>query len=145
MVGKELRHIPEFKASGVNIVKIKRGTRSILIPHGHERIYPFDRLLAVGTDSQIAAFKEAMAAAVQQSDDTPEDDFRVEKTVLGPESYLTGKLLWNTNIRAAGCMIISVLGADGKFRTNPRPDYKFKEGDTVWIAGTADSCDWYGK
>ncbi len=145
LVGKELRHIPQFKESGVNIVKIKRGTRSILIPHGHEKIYPFDRLLAVGTDSQIAAFKEAMAATVQPSDDSPEDEFRVEKTVLGPDSYLTGKILWNADIRAAGCMIISVLGADGKFRTNPRPDYKFKEGDTVWIAGITDSCDWYLK
>ncbi len=145
MAGKELRNIPEFKESGVNVVKIKRGSRSILIPNGHEKIYPFDRILAVGTDTQITAFKEAMAATVQQSDGNPDDEFRVEKAVLGTESYLTGKTLRNTDMRAAGCMVISVLGADGRFLTNPRPDYRFKDGDTVWIAGTADSCNWYVK
>ncbi len=38
-------------------------------------------------------------------------------------------------------MVISVLH-DGDFITNPKPDYRFAVGDTVWIAGETDSCQW---
>ncbi len=145
MVGKELRSIPELKDSGVNIVKIQRGSHSILIPRGTERIYPCDRLLAVGTDEQTAAFGEAMKAAVRQPDGSADEEFTVEKVTLDSVSYLTGKTLRDTDMRSAGCMVISVLGADGKFRTNPKPDYRFRDGDTVWLAGTVDGCSWYGK
>ena len=48
-IGNKLRDIPFRSTTGVNIVKIVRGSRSILIPNGDESIYPYDRLVAVGT------------------------------------------------------------------------------------------------
>ena len=38
-------------------------------------------------------------------------------------------------------MVISVLSG-GEFHTNPKPDYEFKTGDVVWIAGETSSCEW---
>jgi K+/H+ antiporter YhaU regulatory subunit KhtT len=40
-------------------------------------------------------------------------------------------------------MVISVL-SEGEFHTNPKPDYVFKPGDVVWIAGETSSCEWLG-
>lgn len=31
-----------------------------------------------------------------------------------------------------------------RFHTNPRPDYEFKSGDVVRIAGETSSCEWLG-
>jgi K+/H+ antiporter YhaU regulatory subunit KhtT len=44
-------------------------------------------------------------------------------------------------MREYPCMVISVLH-DGKFITNPGPDYVFQEGDSVWVAGEISSCEW---
>ncbi len=143
-IGRELQFIPMIRESGVNIIKIQRGTHNILIPQGKEHIYPNDRLLAVGTDEQIASFEEAMNSSVKAADNKADDEFSVEKVVLGPESYLTGKVLKEMNMRAAGCMVISVL-RNGKFDANPKADTRFRENDVVWLAGTKESCRWFGK
>ena len=141
-IGRELQFIPVIRESGVNIVKIQRGTHSIFIPQGKERIYPHDRLLAVGTDEQINEFIKAMDSSVKESEGSQADEFIVEKVCLSSESYLTGKVLKEMDMRSSGCMVISIL-RDGRFDTNPKADIRFKEGDVVWIAGTKDGCRWF--
>ena len=58
--GKPLRELPFRNKSGVNIVKIVRGSRTIMIPTGDEVIFPFDKLLAVGTKDQLTEFRKDM-------------------------------------------------------------------------------------
>lgn len=141
-VGKPLREMPFRKHSGINIIKIQRGSKSILVPSGDEPVYPHDKLVAVGTTSQLDNFM----ASIKDNTDMPsgEDDsgFTVKSAVIGPESLLTGKSLRETDMRKNGCMIISVLH-DNKLVTNPGADYVFTDGDTVWIAGDSKSCEWY--
>lgn len=143
-IGREIQFIPVIRESGVNIVKIQRGNHNILIPQGKERIYPNDRLLAVGTDEEINAFVDAMNSSVKPADGNPADEFVVERVELTAESYLNGKVLKEMDMRSAGCMVISLL-RDGKFDTNPKADIRFKEGDVVWLAGTKDGCGWFGR
>lgn len=141
--GKTLREMPFRHTSGVNIVKIQRGGISIIIPSGDERIYPHDNILAVGTSAQIAKFSEMMAEdAARLAAEKSDDDFCVETVSLGAESYLTGKTLREVGMRAAKCMVISILHGED-FITNPGPEYKFAEGDTVWIAGEKKSCAFF--
>lgn len=142
-VGKSLREMPFRKHSGVNIIKIQRGSQSIQIPSGDEKVYPHDRLLAVGTNEQIEAFKSIIDDNTVQSE-LSDPDFIVKAGTLEADSFLTGKTLRETNMRGSGCMTISVLRGD-KIHTNPGADFIFSEGDTVWIAGEAASCDWYLK
>ena len=42
-------------------------------------------------------------------------------------------------MRQKGCMVLSVL-RDNEFITNPRADFHFQAGDSVWIAGDRESC-----
>ena len=142
-IGKTLREMPFRKTAGINIIKIQRGSRAIEIPSGSEVIYPYDKLLAVGTTQQLQAFVAIMEDNVTPaSDSLPDSSFIVTNGVLDAESVLVGKALGETNMRSNGCMIISIL-RDKKLITNPGPEFRLAEGDTVWIAGEKESCEWY--
>lgn len=139
-IGRTLREMPFRKHSGVNIIKIQRGSSSIQIPSGDELIYPHDRLVAVGTSEQLSAFEKIMQDnTISQEAPADDNSFTVLSSQLSADSYLTGKTLRETDMRRSGCMIISVQ-KDNKLFTNPGPDFLFGEGDTVWIAGEEDAC-----
>ena len=138
--GQKLKNIPFRDESGVNIIKIQRGSINITVPGGGEVIYPHDRLLAVGTSGQIAKFRSMMQGSVQKT--SSEDiDFKVSSITLGQDSYLTGKALKEINIRDYKCMVVSVLRGE-ELITNPKSDFHFEIGDVVWIAGDPTSLDW---
>lgn len=141
LAGKALRELPIRDRSGVNIVKIQRGSKNILIPSGDETVYPGDLLLAVGTSAQIEAFRALIDECTVQEEQVP-SEFTVEAVTLKVDSPLTGKTLHEAHIRSCGCMVISIRKKSGKILTNPRSDTVFEEGDTVWIAGEKDSVDW---
>lgn len=144
-VGKSLRELPFRNKSGVNIVKIMRGSRNIMVPSGNEIIYPYDKLLAVGTPEQLAEFKQDMAQSVITNNTPAElsgNEFELEAITLTEQSWLTGKTLRETNMRAIGCMVISII-RDDQVTTNPGPEFLFKAGDKVWLAGEKSACDWW--
>ena len=145
--GKMLKELPFRHKSGVNIVKIIRGSRSIMIPTGDEMVFPMDRLLAVGTKDQLAEFHKDMTESVYTPNQTDGEalaprQFELESITLTDESWLTGKTLSETNMRSYGCMVISVV-SDGQVTTNPKADYRFKAGDVVWLAGEKTACEWW--
>ena len=144
--GKMLRDLPFRNKSGVNIVKIVRGSRTIMIPTGTEVVFPFDKLLAVGTKEQLAEFRKDMTDNVYVQDPAAETlaprEFQLESITLKEDSWLTGKTLLETDMRSYGCMVISVV-SDGQITTNPKPDYRFRAGDIVWLAGEKSACEWW--
>ncbi len=138
--GQKIKQIPFRDESGVNIVKIQRGTINITIPNGNEYIYPHDHLVAVGTSSQIERFRRMMQASV--SVPAGENiEFKVVSMTLDGDSYLTGKTLKDTNMREYKYMVLSVLRGE-EFIANPRADFRFEAGDVVWVAGDPESCEW---
>ena len=140
--GHRLRSIPIRSESGASIIKISRGERNIIIPSSDVRVYPFDRLLAVGTSGQLDRLKEMIISSVPQAlDSNSGEDFKVESFTLDESSYFTGKALRECSLADFQCMMISVA-RDGQFITNPKADFRFKSGDTVWIAGNTSSCEW---
>ena len=142
-VGKPLKEIPFRSQTGANLIKIQRGSQSITIPAGEVRIYPYDKLLAVGTTTQIDALRTMLAESSLAVPAATDQEFEVVPVTLLEDSYLTGQTLRATNMRDYHCMVISVLHG-GTFITNPGPDYKFEAGDVVWIAGETHSCEWLG-
>ena len=140
-IGKPLRELPFRHSTGINILKITRGTQSILIPGGEERIYPGDRLLAVGTTQQIDAFVANIREGIKTHTEDSEA-FTIERIELTENSYLSGKTLREADLRRAGCMVISYL-RDGRLVTNPKPDEPLLPGDSVYLAGVKSSVDWF--
>lgn len=144
--GKQLRELPFRHKSGVNIVKIVRGSRTIMIPTGTEMVFPYDKLLAVGTKEQLAEFRKDMNENVfvqePAADALAPREFQLDSITLKEDSWLTGKTLLETDMRSYGCMVISVV-SEGQVTTNPKPDYRFKAGDIVWLAGEKSACEWW--
>lgn len=141
-IGKQLRNMPFRHTCGINIIKIARGTGSILVPSGDEHIYPGDKLVAVGTTEQLEAFEKMVSDNVEVHEDTVGDNFVVEIIEVSAESLLCGASLRETDMRKLGAMVISVL-RDGRLVTNPGPDFRFAEGDKVWIAGEKKTVNIY--
>lgn len=139
--GKKLREMPFRHKSGVNIVKIQRGSKSILVPSGDEMILPGDRILAVGSTGQLEEFETIMKESTVAAEPV-EAEFKVESIIITRESELNGRTLRDTHMRANGCMVVSVRRAD-KIITNPKPEFRFNVGDVVWLAGLASSINWY--
>lgn len=139
--GRPLRDMPFRHVSEVNIVKIQRGSHSILIPRGDEIIMSADQLFAVGTREQLDSFVRQMAE--HSSSTVPSsEEFAVEPVVLSDKSPLVGKMLQDTDMRVSGCMVISIE-RNGLLHTNPNKDFRFAAGDIVWMAGLQPSIEWY--
>ncbi len=141
-IGKTLRDMPFRKDSGINIIKILRGSKSIIIPGGDQIVYPGDILLAVGAGTQLDRFAEMIA---ELSDTRPSEDeeFTVEPLTLTEESHLCGKMLRQLDMRKNSCMIVSMIDKEGHHKANPSPELVLTAGDTVWIAGERSSVEWY--
>lgn len=138
--GMMLKETPFRSKSGVNIVKIIRGKRNIIVPQGFEHFYPYDRVLAVGTTAQLRIFKQMMQEDVEDTS-AYNPRFDVETITVEEGSILDGVTLKEVDMRAHGCMVLSVLRGDD-FQANPHSDFRFRPGDTVWIAGEKGSAAW---
>lgn len=138
--GKQLRDIPFRAKTGANIIKITRGSTNITIPSGDVVLFPGDRMLAVGTSTQLESLRNMMAGAIAPASQDKGSVFRIEPETLTADSFLTGKTLRGTNLRKYHCMVISVLRGS-QIITNPEPDFRFQEGDTVWVAGNVDELE----
>ena len=144
-VGQELRHLPFRKHVQVNIVKISRGSQSIVIPSGDTPVYPYDTLLAVGTEQQLNDFREIMKGEV--TDINPgykgegaleDEEFVIRPILVDDTSFMNGKTLRELSLRGLGCMVICYL-RDGELVTNPSPDEPLMKDDLVWLAGLKSS------
>ena len=144
-VGQELRHLPFRKHVQVNIVKISRGSQSIVIPSGDTPVYPYDTLLAVGTEQQLNDFREIMKGEV--TDINPgykgegaleDEEFVIRPILVDDASFMNGKTLRELSLRSMGCMVICYL-RDGELVTNPSPDEPLMKDDLVWLAGLKSS------
>ena len=143
-IGQKLKDLPLRSVTGANIIKITRGSRSIIIPSGDEPIYPMDGLLAVGSSEQIECLKSLIESskAEKAGGNEAQNGFTVSSVCLSEESPLCGKKLSDTNMRESACMVVSVARGN-EFTTNPSPDFVFKAGDLVWIAGQKEGCEKY--
>lgn len=142
--GKPLREMPFRKASGVNILKVLRGSRSFLIPSGECVLMPGDVLVAVGTKEQLEKFKATITEHTYHSspEDASKEEFTVECISVTKDSPLYGKALKELKMKESGCIVISVA-RDDKFIANPNANFSFQEGDLIWIAGDKSNVEWY--
>ena len=120
-VGHRLKTVPIRSESGASIIKIGRGSENIVIPSGEVRLYPYDKMLAVGTSEQLEKLKELMNASIPApSGNDGEESFNVVAFTLSEESYLTGKSIRECSLSDYQCLVISVLRGED-FIANPKP------------------------
>lgn len=144
-IGMMLKDIPIREESGANVIKITRGSHSIVVPDGSVKIYPGDELLIVGTGQQLAALRNLFDSSLLESPkDKSEFKFDLVTIDVKDGSYMNGQSLKALDLRKSNCMVISVMRS-GEMITNPKADFVFQPGDKVWVAGELTSVNYLTK
>ena len=145
-VGKTLRELNFKQTVGVNIVSIIRGSKKINIPDGNERLYPFDKIVVVGSDAEIQRCLDRVEEYRQERETELEAIHHVvlSRYVVDEDSCLAGKTIRELNTRVnAGCMII---GIDHNMQSlsNFHADFILENGDVLWLAGEKEAVEAFG-
>ena len=135
-MGSSLKQLNLGKKYGIHITSILRANHRLNIPDGDYVIYPGDKLEVIGSDDQLAKFKQAVEQEVFGEDINLEDrEMKLRQMIIGSESPFIGKNLIESGIRDLySCMVVGL--EEGKENlSHVSPQRKFQEGDILWIVG----------
>ena len=136
-MGKTLKELNFRQKCNVNIVTIIRGSKRINIPGGNERLYPFDKLVVVGADDDLAHFRQYIEERYKESLNNLQEtkEVNMEQFFISEGSGLIGRTILESGIRDnSGCLVIGIE-RDARSIKNPPPTTVFEQGDIVWIVG----------
>ncbi|MCH5329931.1 MAG: cation:proton antiporter [Alistipes sp.] len=136
-IGLTLKELNFRQKCNVNIVTIIRGDRRINIPGGEERLYPFDKLVVVGSDDDLSNFRQYVEERYRerQHDNNEPREVNMEQIFIGEGSPLIGRTISESGIRdKAGCLVIGIERGTESIK-NPPPSTVIEHGDIVWIVG----------
>ncbi|MDR2129571.1 MAG: cation:proton antiporter [Odoribacteraceae bacterium] len=136
ILGKTLSELKFKQQTGVNIISIIRGRHRINIPDGNEAIYPFDKIVVVGSDEEIQQFMQAVQEKNRM--ESGEEEFRqiaLSRYVVEKGSSFIGRSIRELKIREkTGCLVIGIDRA-GETMTELTADLVLQPDDLLWLAG----------
>ena len=135
-MGSSLKQLNLGKKYGVHITSILRANHRLNIPDGDYVLYPGDKLEVIGSDDQLAKFKQAVESEIFGDDLHLEDrEMKLRQMIIGSDSPFIGKTLIESGIRDLySCMVVGL--EEGKENlSSVSPHRKFQEGDILWIVG----------
>jgi CPA2 family monovalent cation:H+ antiporter-2 len=141
VIGKSLFNLGIREKFGVTIALIERGNRNLTAPSRDMVLYPFDRISAIGTDTQLDALKKFLTPshpASSELNDVQDSRFRLDQVTISEKSSLVGKSIRTSGIREAADGLIVGVERDGKRILNPESDLPLMPGDLLWIVGDHD-------
>lgn len=139
-IGQTLKELNFRQKCNVNVVTIIRGDKRINIPGGNERLYPFDKLVVVGSDEDLANFRQFVEERYREygHDHNDSKEVNMEQIFIGEGSALIGRTISESGIRDnAGCLVIGIERGTESIK-NPPPTTVLEHGDIVWIVGEYD-------
>lgn len=136
--GKTLKELNFRKLCNINVVTIIRGDIRINIPGGNERLFPFDKIVVVGSDDDLEHFRTYVDERYQsylQRRVTHQQEVNIEQFQIQKGSQLIGRTIQDSGIRdQAACLVIGIERGTTSLK-NPAPTVSFEEGDLVCIVG----------
>lgn len=136
--GKALKDLNIRNMTGVNIVRIIRGGININIPGGNHRLYPGDRIILAGSETDVAAFQNMLTTSLASSTDTSSVNTNIvlDNFTIDANSPLCGKSILQSGIREkGGCVVMGLLRPSEDLYTNPDPNLIIHEDDIIIVAG----------
>ncbi|MBP5338097.1 MAG: cation:proton antiporter [Prevotella sp.] len=141
-MGSSLKQLSLGKHYGVHVSSILRGGHRLNIPDGDSVIFPHDRLQVIGTDTQLGSFKHAIETELLEEDfDLEKREMKLQQMIIGSESPFLGLTLQESGIRSQySCMVVGM--EEGKeYLSHITPQYRFQDGDIIWLVGEQVSLD----
>lgn len=140
LINKTLLESQLRQAYGINIVAMYRGKKEILAPRGDQIIAPNDKLIVLGNDQQIDAFKEIATPKTSIDDNIEKLSALVLKAlVLNKDSPKAYKTIRDSKIREKFKGIVVGIERDSVRTLNPDPAMTLLPGDLLLIVGEKDS------
>ena len=136
--GRALKDLNIRNITGANIVRIIRGGININIPGGNHRLYPGDRIILAGSDSDVAAFQKMLETSLSATDemDSVSTNIVLDNFTITSDSPLCGKSIIKSGIREKGnCIVMGVVRPSEDFYTNPDPSLVIQADDIIIVAG----------
>lgn len=125
---------------GINIVTIYRGSKIIFAPRGEEKILSSDKLIVLGNDEQIEAFKQC--AETTYPDHNNEDrlkSFTMRPLLLEDNNPLIGQSIRNSHLREQISGLVVGLERHGFRMLNPDPAIILQANDLLLVVGKEDA------
>lgn len=141
-VGKALKELNFRQRCGVSVVSIIRGEQRINIPGGMECLYPYDKIIVVGSDKEMERFRDYIDKRVKTRQAELADQtgrvVSMEQFVVEAGSVLKDKTILESGIRdKSACLVIGIERRNTSIM-NPEPSTVFREGDVVCVVGEHD-------
>lgn len=137
--GRALKDLHIRNITGANIVRIIRGGININIPGGNHRLYPGDRIILAGSDTDVAAFQkmlETSLAPTEKDLDSLSTNIVLDNFTITADSPLCGKSIIKSGIREKGnCIVMGLVRPSEDFYTNPDPSLVIQAEDIIIVAG----------
>lgn len=136
LIGKTLRAAEIRQKYGVNIVAICHGSRVIAAPRGDEQVMQHDKLIVLGNDEQIDAFKQKVEKRVK--DERPKSflgNFTLKAYLIERDNELVGKTIRDSQIRERVNGMIVGIERDNERILNPSSDTILQIDDLILMVG----------
>jgi len=140
--GQTLKQLNLGHKYGVHVSSILRGGNRLNIPSGDDMLFPLDRIQVIGSDTQLATFRQALEKNVFPNDfDLEKREMKLRQLIIGNDSPFIGKTLEESGLRSRyNCMVVGL--EEGKENLSPfRPSRRFVEGDIIWVVGEEDNLN----
>ena len=137
--GKTLKELEIGSRFGVHVSSILRAGRRYNIPGADDVIFPTDKIQVIGSDDQLKTFNDTITHEIYEDDpDIEKREMKLRQMIIGSNSPFVGKTLSESGIRDAyNCMVVGL--EEGKETlSSVAPDYRFSEGDILWVVGETD-------
>jgi len=138
-VGRSLKELEIGSRFGVHVSSILRAGRRYNIPGADDVIFPTDKIQVIGSDDQLKTFNDTITHEIYEDDpDIEKREMKLRQMIIGSNSPFVGKTLSESGIRDAyNCMVVGL--EEGKETlSSVAPDYRFSEGDILWVVGETD-------
>ena len=133
-INYSLHSFPTRRSSDL---RIYRGNLVIDLPQKIDYIFPWDKLLLLGTDKQILDFRELSESKICNI--TGVEDIELFQVTINQNSPLIGLHANISDVRNSyEVLVIGLERANDNIYIRPTSANVFEKGDTLWVVGTKD-------
>lgn len=136
LVGQSLIDLALREKYGANIAFIERGKRMIPTPSREEKLYPYDKVLVIGTDEQLSNITPLFDGVQSDVENNfPKQDMTLQKIVITSKSPIYQQSIRNSGIREKTQGLVVGIERNGQRILNPDSNFVFENEDIVWLVG----------
>ncbi|MCW3467234.1 cation:proton antiporter [Chitinophaga nivalis] len=136
LIDKPLANLQLREKYGINVGSIKRGNVTIYAPTRDEKLFPYDKITAIGTEAQLEDFNRIVNTLnVERHDEKTDENIGLISIVVDETNGLKGQTIRHSGIREKTQALVVGIARGGDRMLNPSSETIFEWEDVVWLVG----------